>query len=414
MNLLFVPKPIFDNYMRVEGYYFSYQYGNALIEAGKSNPFDGAMFSPMIGFMNKVGMEALSRDKMIFIPVTNILLMTNLEQECQVDHNKVVLMMGADILLNDANLSRIKYFKNFGFRFAFRHVNNMRALAPFLPFVDFFFVGPPFDIQTEKISYLSSAYPFIKLIAADISSADEFNSIANAGYALFDGPFYKVHIPKRVKSKPLPPLKVNYIQLLNIVNQDDFDFQTFTRIVRQDTSLAVQFMRLVNSSRRLNSEIKTIDHAAAMLGQREIKKWISTAVSTAMSTDKPPEVTRVSLLRAKLCENLAGLFNMAILKENLFLTGLFSIVDVILDVSMDEALGMIFVPETIRVALSGGFGEFAKVLSFALLYEQGDWYEVSRLAMLQNISIESIHEAFAEAMLWYSNLINTPVDEDVF
>jgi len=413
MDLLFVPKPLFNDTMSVEGYYFSYQHGNAIIESAKSNPLDGAMYSPFIAFMNSVGLEALSENKTIFIPVTNILLMTDLEKECRVEPGKVAFLLSRDVQLNDMILGRVIRYKSLGYMIAFRHRDDLTSLRTFLPYADYVFLSQPLVGLDEKLSYMNYHHKNVRLVATDIPNSTEFDSIKHSGLHLFDGPFYKVHIHSNDKYNALPPLKVNYIQLLNIVNQHDFDFQTFSKVIRQDTSLAVAFIRLVNSSGRLSSEIKTINHAAAMLGQREIKKWVSTAVSTALCADKPSEVMRVSLLRAKFCENLAPSFNMPMLGEDLFLTGLFSILDVILELPMEAALSLVFMPETIRVALANRQGEFYHVLSFVLSYEQGDWYEISRIAMLQDIAIKSIHDAYTGAMLWYSQLINLSVDETI-
>jgi len=398
--------------MVVEGYYLSYQYGNAILEAAKSNPLDGAMNSPFIRFLNNVGLEALTQDKVIFIPVTQILMVTDLDGEIKVDLTKIALLMDKNIELNEMLLERVKRFSALGLKIAFKDFPEISTLTDFLPYTNYIFYSLPEAQLRDRFLILRNSFSQIKIIAADIAAQPTFDQIKNSGIHLFDGPFYKVHIPTSSKMNALSPLKVNYVQLLNIVNQNDFDFSSFTRIVRQDPGLAIQFMRLVNSSSRINAEIKNINQAAAMLGQREIKKWVATAVSNALCADRPSEITRLSLLRAKFCENMAKFFDMAILQDNLFLMGLMSVLDVILELPMEDALSMIFVPDQIKKALLYGRGDFSRVLNFVMLYEHGDWREISRLALVMDMPISGIYDAYVDAVLWYSNLINTVVDEE--
>jgi EAL and modified HD-GYP domain-containing signal transduction protein len=304
-----------------------------------------------------------------------------------------------------------------GYRFAVYFKGKMEAILPLKPYIGFVFAKVPSEKLVSASAELKKEMPKVTFIATDVGEKPVFDQITqhrDSKIDLFDGSFYKVRVSSKAKQNALSPLKTNYIQLLNIVSQDDFDYQTFTKTIRQDTALAIQFMRLVNTASKSRTEIKNLNQAAAMLGQKEIKKWVSAAVSNALCVDSPSEVTRVSLIRAKFCENLARYFEMAISQENLFLMGLFSILDVALDVSIDEALKMVFVPPPIHDALVNKDGDYYSVLFFVLQYERGHWKEISRVALVRDISIEQIHFAYKEALIWYSDLINTTVDQDDF
>jgi EAL and modified HD-GYP domain-containing signal transduction protein len=146
-----------------------------------------------------------------------------------------------------------------------------------------------------------------------------------------------------------------------------------------------------------------------MLGQREVRKWVTTAVSGALASDKPDEITKLSLLRAKFSENLAASFEMAIHAQSLFLMGLFSILDVVLEMPMYRALEIVKVTEKIAEALIDGTGEYGAVLKFVLAYESADWNEVSRLAVLNRLDVEKIFDAYINAARWYGEVVK--VDE---
>ena len=141
-----------------------------------------------------------------------------------------------------------------------------------------------------------------------------------------------------------------------------------------------------------------------MLGQRELKKWITTAVMGELCADKPNEITRLSLLRAKFAENLAGVFNIAGQASELFLMGLFSVLDVILDKPMKEALSMVKVSRQIREVLVSGKGELYKVYYFITQYEKANWQEVSRQMILEHIEMPVLYDAYIQTLVWYRKL----------
>ena len=114
---------------------------------------------------------------------------------------------------------------------------------------------------------------------------------------------------------------------------------------------------------------------------------------------------RQSLLRAKFAENLAPVFGMAMRSQELFLTGLFSILDIILDCSMEEALSMVRVSGKIRTALLEHTGSLAEVLHFIVKYESAEWQEVSRQLVLKNIEIPDVSHAWVSSLQWYAKLI---------
>jgi EAL and modified HD-GYP domain-containing signal transduction protein len=414
MNLLIVPKPLFTDKMQVEGYYMAAQYGNAILESTKSNPLDRAMDSPFIDFLNEVGLDALTQSKPIFLPVTQIQLVTELNRNITEEPGKIVFLLDEKVVPDELVIERCRHLSELGYKFAAIFKGRVEDLTPIKPYLNYVFLKVPLTKLVEFSGVVKKEFPKAMVIATDISEKPIFDQIVqhkDSKMDLFDGAFYKVHIPSSAKQNALSPLKTNYIQLLNIVSQDDFDFQTFTRTVRQDTALAIQFMKLVNTASKARSEVKNLNQAAAMLGQKEIKKWVSTAVSNALCVDSPSEITRLSLIRAKFCENLARHFEMAIAQENLFLMGLFSVLDVVLDMTIEEAFKMVFVPPQIHSALVNQQGEYFSVLFFVQQYEMGHWKEISRVALVRNISIDQIHYAYKEALQWYSDLINITDDQ---
>ena len=127
-------------------------------------------------------------------------------------------------------------------------------------------------------------------------------------------------------------------------------------------------------------------------------------MTNQLYADKPNEITRLSLLRAKFAENLAGVFEMAGQGSELFLMGLFSVLDLILSKPMEEALKMVKVSKEIEDALVFGKGKLAPVLDFVTQYETASWQEVSRLMMLKEIKTSDVYDAYVQSLKWYRDL----------
>ena len=92
--------------------------------------------------------------------------------------------------------------------------------------------------------------------------------------------------------------------------------------------------------------------------------------------------------------------------SELFLMGLFSVLDIILDKPMDEALIMVRVSKPIESALLRGKGDFAEVLEFIKAYEVADWTEVSRRMVIKNIDMDKVYEQYLESLKWYRDLFS--------
>lgn len=409
MKLLIIPKPMFNSEMAVMSYCFRYQKENALINNNMVKDLDGAMNSPCMEVLKMVGLEAVTIGLPIFVPINKFSLLADLENQCNEPPEKVVFLINEKLPPEEPFISKIKNLKALGYRFAAEKIYNYNKMAPVIGLCDFIFISCSVVNFRDITKRLSDIYRHIKFIATDVNAVDLFNIIKYDRFEMFEGKFYSIPITKGQNT--ISPIKVNYIQLINLSRREDFDINDVAKVVSQDTALSLSLLRLVNSPYMgLTQKIKTINHAVAMLGQKEVRKWITTAVSGLLAGDKPDEITKLSLMRAKLAENLSAKFEMAVHAESLFMMGLFSILDVVLDMPLQEVFKIINVSDKIYDALVNMNGEFAKILEFIYTYETADWNEVSRLMIINNLSSEEIFDAYTEATLWYSSIISTDVE----
>lgn len=405
--MLAVLVPLFDEDMAVSAYSVFTQKNNYLLNPAMlgTGQNDGASNVAGLELIRKIGLEALSQDKEVFVPMTNISIFADVENQCDAPHEKIVLLFDNTIPPIDMYVERLKQLKQMGYKLAIRKlvVSEFESYRSVLTLMDYVLLNNrKIAIDKAKI-YFGALYPNAKLCAGSITDKSIFENLRESGgYSLFEGSFYRMPLTKG--NSHVAPLKINYIELLNIVNESDFDLQKAASVIGRDTALTISLLQIVNRM-TINSGITSIRHAAAMLGQRELKRWINTAVLKELYADKPSELTRLSLIRARFAENLAQHFDLMGRKEELFLMGLFSVLDVILEKPMSEALTWMKVSGDIFKALAERSGQLYPIMYFMMQYEDANWQEVSRLMFLSDISMDEIQEAYLDALCWYRDLV---------
>ena len=370
-----------------------------------SRQFDGAAYVDGLELIQELGTTTLSGGKPIFVSLNNISIFSSLESECKNTNHAPILLIDQTFPPVSMYTDRIRELREFGYHFAIRNlpVHCYEDYAPILSQMDYILIDCQ-KIDAVKASfYFRKLYPDICICASNIPDMETFGKLSPAEtISLFEGTFFRMPVTRG--EHKVSPLKINYISLLNLIEEDDFDLTKAADIISQDTALIISLLRLANT-RSFNSEITSVRVAVSMLGQKDLTRWIQTTVIEKLCSDKPNELMRLSLLRAKFAENLAPVFGMAMRSQELFLTGLFSILDIILDCSMEEALSMVRVSGKIRTALLERTGSLAEVLHFIVKYESAEWQEVSRQLVLKNIEIPDVSHAWVSSLQWYAKLI---------
>lgn len=399
--------PFFDRNMSVSAYSLFTRKNNFLMNPSLlgSRQFDGAAYVDGLELIQELGTTTLSGGKPIFVSLNNISIFSSLESECKNTNHAPILLIDQTFPPVSMYTDRIRELREFGYHFAMRNlpVHCYEDYAPILSQMDYILIDCQ-KIDAVKASfYFRKLYPDICICASNIPDMETFGKLSpEETISLFEGTFFRMPVTRG--EHKVSPLKINYISLLNLIEEDDFDLTKAADIISQDTALIISLLRLANT-RSFNSEITSVRVAVSMLGQKDLTRWIQTTVIEKLCSDKPNELMRLSLLRAKFAENLAPVFGMAMRSQELFLTGLFSILDIILDCSMEEALSMVRVSGKIRTALLEHTGSLAEVLHFIVKYESAEWQEVSRQLVLKNIEIPDVSHAWVSSLQWYAKLI---------
>ncbi|MDR2908525.1 MAG: HDOD domain-containing protein, partial [Oscillospiraceae bacterium] len=362
-----------------------------------------AGYSPLLEVLRRISLKAFSADKPVFVPLSAEVLLC---EEFIFPPERLVFVLDTDIGGQEPYLGELRALRRRGFRLAAQGdqppaINNLCG---------YLLYDHNRAAHSDPVAFrraLVKKYPDIKLIATGIRTTGAFERAAAEEYDLFEGPFYAGIIPVEEK---ITPLKVNLIRLLNVVRDENFDFGVVSEIVGSDISLSVSLTRFINSPYvGARHKVKSIRQAMIILGENEVRKWVTAAVFKSLGADRPGELTRVSLMRARLCEGLAPFFGLEREAQSLFLTGLFSLLDAALGVSMERAMEMVFVAQEIQDALISLKGRYFPVLSFIRLYERADWKSVLHRLRLMELSTDDVSKIYLDALCWYSELLTSPV-----
>jgi len=238
-----------------------------------------------------------------------------------------------------------------------------------------------------------------KLLASGVHSSKEYREARELGYCYFQGYYFTQPVPSR--GRTAASYSATGLQLLNEVKNPEPEFEKMAEIIGHDPALSYRVLKLVNSSAfGLRTEVSSIKHALLIMGMREIKEWFPLLVMTTLTQDKPDELVTVSVVRARFAELAARQTALAGRSAELFLTGLFSTIDALLDQPIERAIESLPLPGDVQKALVGQDGPFTPLYRLILAYEQGLWDEMSSLAKQVEVAEQVLPRAYAAAISW--------------
>lgn len=399
--------PLFSDNMEVNAYTIFAQKSDSYMDAvtQSTSAFDGAGVITGLEIVNKIGLETLSQDHMVFIEINNISIFSDIAGQCFAAHDRVVLLIDPSIKPEDMYVNRMNEILEAGFKFAMRKLKpaDFENYRPVLEKCSYIFLDHKnIDIDMAH-KYFTHMYKDMKLCAVNVDTREEYEELSGkAGYDLYEGLFFRTPITK--SQRELVPFKVTYLQLLNVVNETDFEITDAANVIGQDAALVVRLLEMVNHMTS-NRGVSSVRHAAALLGQNELKKWITTVITKELCSDRPSEIMRMSMIRARFAENLSKYFELEPFSAEIFLMGLFSVLDQILEKPMKECLEMVKISTDIRQALLDHKGRIYPVLEFILHYEDADWADVSRIMLLNKMRKNQAYDAYLEALDWHRKII---------
>jgi EAL and modified HD-GYP domain-containing signal transduction protein len=220
------------------------------------------------------------------------------------------------------------------------------------------------------------------------------------GFKLFQGYFFSKPVIMKSKGK-LGPMKLNCLRLVRLATEPDVNFTKIADIIKQDTGLSFLLLRVVNSAFfGMRYEIKSIKQALAILGMTELKKWIMIISMSRIRDNKPGELITMALIRARFLEVIAPRAGMKREAENMFMIGLMSLMDAIMDIPLSDIIHETSVSDEIGQALLTRSGRRGELLTMITAYESSQWDAALSIAKSCGLTMEDVFKAYIQAIEW--------------
>ena len=235
-----------------------------------------------------------------------------------------------------------------------------------------------------------------KMLAEKLETPHEFHQARDMGFAYFQGYFF-CH-PEIVVGREVPASRLHYVKLLEMVSQPEIDMREMEKLLKQEASISYRLLRYLNSPVfGVALEVKSIRHAMAVLGEREMRRWIRLVVTLGAAEQKCSELVLTGLTRARFCELLSVRLQSS---SDLFLMGLLSVMDAILEIGMDVLLDQLPVEHETKAALLGQNSSLRPLYRLMLAQEAGEWSQSSELAKQLKLTDEEAASAWWQALQW--------------
>jgi EAL and modified HD-GYP domain-containing signal transduction protein len=327
-----------------------------------------------------------------YIPVTRSFLLEGFARALPSD--RVVLALSPDVQLDRAALDAVRELVADGHRLALMDFERDGVLEPLLPLahvVGLNVAGRERGVLRGDLAYVRSRG--VRALARGVEQHEELELCIGLGFDLLQG--YFICQPRVVSEPGLRVMSVNRVRLLTRLQDVEVDFDELQEIIGRDVALSYNLLRFINSAFfSLPRRVDSIRDALVLLGAINVRKW-ATLMALAESHDKPRELVVTGLVRARMCELLAGVYAHRDV-EGAFTTGLFSVVDALTDRSMVELLGELPLSREIIAALLNYDGAKGRILRAAVAYERGNFGELGDLPP----SRTPLSDLYASAVEW--------------
>ncbi|WP_372760263.1 EAL and HDOD domain-containing protein [Pseudoalteromonas sp.] len=355
------------------------------------------------------GLEDLTGDKPAYINFTLDTLLKG--YPTLLGKDTVVVEILETIQPGKRLLAIVKDLKEKGYTMALDDYIHQPVWRHFYPFVDIIkidFLSCDIDTIKQIVADLKP-YPHLKLLAEKVETYEVYHQALELGFDYFQGFFFSK--PEMIQSKALPPSQMALAELLYETSTLDMDLKKITEVFERDVNLSYKLLRYSNSAAFVRrSEISTIKQALIVLGANEIKKLLSLLFAAQMSADKPTELIRLSLTRARFSELLAISHGQFKDTGMAFLTGMMSLMDAILDESMQSVMKKLPLSNEIKAALLNDEGLLASYLNLVKFYEQGNWPAANELT--EKLALGGkVPDAYHEAISWVNEQMQIMIDE---
>jgi len=235
------------------------------------------------------------------------------------------------------------------------------------------------------------------MLAEKIETHAEFVRARDQGFIYFQGYFFRR--PEMLSTHDMPAHRLNYLRMLQEVSHPDLDLAGLEKLIKAEASVCYRLLRYLNSAVfGFSKEIHSVKHALSLLGERDVRRWVRLVAAVGAGQDKTSDLLLSALVRARFGELLSPTVPHG--ESDLFLLGLLSLIDAMLEMPMEVVLEKIPLDHETKAVLLGKASVLRPVYQLMLAHESGEWEAAASLSQGLNLSSEDVAGYYWEAQRW--------------
>lgn len=395
MEVFIARQPIFDRRMQIYGYELLYRKGEECSFSGMDD--DMATAELLYNSLLVMGLDDLTDGSVAFINFSKKLV--DSEVPYMLPQKNVVIEVLERGRSTRTVVDACNKLREQGYTVALDDFVMDENFYPLIGCVDLIKVEYPSVSIPDQKKLIGGLKGRVKFLAEKVETREEYQQALSLGYDYFQGYFFRK--PVTLNSREIVSFDANLFLILKELEAEEPDFGNIAAVIGHDVGLTYKLMKLANSvAAGARRQINSIRQALAFLGIRELRQWAYLMMLKGLRNPENDAALDLSVQRARLMELLAGELGREEDKEEYFLTGMFSLVDVLINRPMERVLEGLPLSERCKAALLGEDNDLSAMLRDISGLESGMNPSGERSGTAAGVGADRYMELYVNALRW--------------
>jgi c-di-GMP-related signal transduction protein len=389
-------QPIFDCEQKVFGY-------ELLFRDSLENSFAGDVDAASRATLDRslvMGLDVLCDGRRAFVNCTRDTLIKGLVT--LLPSNSTVVEVLESVPSDPDVMAACQSLKQQGYMLALDDYVADDRRAPLAEMADIIKVDMQLTTEPQRLALMKQFGPWrCRMLAEKVETQAEFAQARNHGFVYFQGYFFRR--PEMMSTHEMPANRLNYVRMLQEVSRQELQLPALEKLIKQEASICYRLLRYLNSSAfGFRKEIHSVRHALSLLGERDLRRWVRLIAAVGAGQDKTSDLVLSALVRGRFCELLASKVPHG--ESDLFLVGLLSLIDAMLETPMEAVLEKIPLDAATKSVLLGQPSVLRPIFQLMLAHESGEWEAAAALSEGLRLDADDVAGCYWQAQQWAREL----------
>ena len=385
-------QPIFDRDEKVFGY-------ELLFRDGLENAFNGDCDEASRATLDRsllMGLDVLCDGRRAFVNCTRDTLIKGLV--ALLPSTLTVVEILESVPPDPDVIAACQSLKQAGYLIALDDFVADDPRAPLVEIADIIKVEMQLTTPEQRAELMKQYGPWrCRMLAEKVETQRDFTLAREQGFLYFQGYFFRR--PEMMQTHDMPANRLSYLRMLQEASRPDLDIRALEKLIKSEASICYRLLRYLNSAMfGFRHEIHSVRHALSILGERDLRRWVRLVATVGAGRDKTSDLVLSALVRGRFGELLSA--HVPHGESDLFLLGLLSLIDAMLEMPMPDLLERVPVDRETKAVLLGQASMFRPVYQLMLAHDSGEWTAGASLSAALHLDPEEIAGFYWQAQQW--------------